>query len=716
MRLNGYISFVFVMIETCCGTAIGETVYFVAPHADQPVEEFDSADPGKFAKSSSAPHDTYNRGTNKAANWLVTYQDVLVGNGEGWDNPVFGQARRDTLLAVLAYIDSVINAPLAPTIEIHWETSPTSGSGFLAYAGTFFTLSTGFTGGAAATHIQTGSDPAAGLPDIQGAVDFGYPWQSNHLLMPSAGQFDLFSVLLHEITHGLGFLSLISPTGISEISISNPGSYSILDAYMEKDDGGAVEVGATTDLYTPAANYVGTTADLVSGRVVATLPTASAIRGANIVLFAPNPFQYGSSLSHWDTATYPDAVMSHAIAPGLVQRTYLPFEEGALFDMGYTGVSGSSPIINFTLVDQSVVETDGTVLISVNLSPASVTGSVSVNYSTSDGTATAGEDYTATNGTLTWALGESGVKTFSVPILIDAPIETSETFDIDLTAVTGDGFLGAISTSTVTILDPANIHVLSVPFYLDNASNFINGVPPSDGTAAFVGVKNTTNVPVNLTITYTDSEGNDHTPASNTFVLSANSMVSWRPFADDPVEGNVGRFVPNTDGGPAWGSVLIEADGPVTGRLILIDGSQNSSSLMLLPSGSGTTKLSVPFYLDNASNFNNGNVPSDGTASFVGVKNMSDVPVTLTITYTDAEGFDHTPIFNTFVVSANSMVSWRPFADDPVEGVVGQLVPNTDGGPPWGSVLIEADGPITGRLITLDGRQDSTGLMLLPNE
>jgi hypothetical protein len=260
--------------------------------------------------------------------------------------------------------------------------------------------------------------------------------------------------------------------------------------------------------------------------------------------------------------------------------------------------------------------------------------------------------------------------------------------------------------------------VLSVPFYLDNASNFdANGVP-ADGTASFVGVKNGRDYPITLTITYTDTGGNDHTPVANTYVLSANSMVSWRPFADDPAEGaGSGQLVPNTSGGPAWGSVLLEANGPVTGRLITLDGIQDSMAMMLLPEGGGTTTLSVPFYLDTASNYVGGAVPADGTASFIGVKNMSDEPVMLTLTYTDTNGNDRTPATNTYMLPASSMVSWRPKANDPVEGNnSGQLVPNTDGGPAWGSVLIEANGPITGRLISIDGIKDTAALMLLPNK
>jgi hypothetical protein len=260
-------------------------------------------------------------------------------------------------------------------------------------------------------------------------------------------------------------------------------------------------------------------------------------------------------------------------------------------------------------------------------------------------------------------------------------------------------------------------YTVSVPFYLDNASNLQGGVTPANGTASFIAVKNTSDEPNTLVLTYSDASGRNKTPANHLYELAPNSMVSWRPFADDPVEGNDdGRRVPNATGAQPWGSVTIEARKPITGRLFIEDGVQGSNAMMVLPQGIGTRTLSVPFYLDNAPNLVDGTVPSDGMATFIGVKNMTNNSVTLTLTYTDTRGNDKTPEDNTYVLPGNGMVSWRPFADDPVEGEnSGRRVPNAADVNPWGSILIQADGPITGRLITIDGASNSTGMMLLPN-
>jgi hypothetical protein len=123
-------------------------------------------------------------------------------------------------------------------------------------------------------------------------------------------------------------------------------------------------------------------------------------------------------------------------------------------------------------------------------------------------------------------------------------------------------------------------------------------------------------------------------------------------------------------------------------------------------------QLAVPFFLDNGGNLV-GSMPPSGVASFVGVKNMSAKSITLTITYTSDTGQDFTPVSNTIVLGPNQALSWRPGADDPAEGG-GQAVPNKSGGFPAGSVLITADGPITGRLVELDGDNQVRSAYTLP--
>ena len=90
-------------------------------------------------------------------------------------------------------------------------------------------------------------------------------------------------------------------------------------------------------------------------------------------------------------------------------------------------------------------------------------GEVSVKYSTNPGTAHADTDYTPASGTLTWADGEGGDKTFTVPILPDSLNEGKELFHVSLTDPSGLPGLG-LSTAVVAIApsDGAVINAASV--------------------------------------------------------------------------------------------------------------------------------------------------------------------------------------------------------------------------------------------------------------
>ena len=91
------------------------------------------------------------------------------------------------------------------------------------------------------------------------------------------------------------------------------------------------------------------------------------------------------------------------------------------------------PVVYFSGAPYTHNETPGSQTITVTLSAES--GKVvTVNYATADGTATAGDDYTETSGTLTWNPGETGDKSFAVPILGDALDEEDETIELTLSS------------------------------------------------------------------------------------------------------------------------------------------------------------------------------------------------------------------------------------------------------------------------------------------
>jgi hypothetical protein len=100
----------------------------------------------------------------------------------------------------------------------------------------------------------------------------------------------------------------------------------------------------------------------------------------------------------------------------------------------------------------SVNEGAGTVTLNVRRNGGSI-GTVSVSYATSNGTALAGQDYTSTSGTLTFANGESGPMPIQIPLLDDATSENNESFTLALQNPTGGATLGTPSSTQITLID-----------------------------------------------------------------------------------------------------------------------------------------------------------------------------------------------------------------------------------------------------------------------
>lgn len=108
------------------------------------------------------------------------------------------------------------------------------------------------------------------------------------------------------------------------------------------------------------------------------------------------------------------------------------------------------PVSSVAVADATVDENAGVVSVELERT-GSADLAVSVDVATADGSATAGDDYTATTDTVSWAAGESGVKTVDVPITDDTIAEPSETFVVNLSNPADTTISDA--EATVTILD-----------------------------------------------------------------------------------------------------------------------------------------------------------------------------------------------------------------------------------------------------------------------
>ena len=108
--------------------------------------------------------------------------------------------------------------------------------------------------------------------------------------------------------------------------------------------------------------------------------------------------------------------------------------------------------LGFTAANFLVGESSSNGVVSVTRSGGSA-GAITVQYlTTSGGTATSGLDYGDVSGTLGWSDGESGSKTFLVPVFNDQRIEVTETILLRLANAT-PGVSFGVSNATLSIVD-----------------------------------------------------------------------------------------------------------------------------------------------------------------------------------------------------------------------------------------------------------------------
>jgi hypothetical protein len=198
-------------------------------------------------------------------------------------------------------------------------------------------------------------------------------------------------------------------------------------------------------------------AQLASG-VNASLSLDLAVRqGADpqnhALVFSPDPFQSGSSVSHWDTSMFPNQLMEPSINGDLTHNVSTGDLTAALLkDIGWTIISSTpANTTQFSTAAQAVNETPNTTtrLDLLVTRSGDTSGPATVDYINVNGTASDRSDYLATVGTLHFA---AGVTSQIIPVFIvnDSFGEPAETFTVNLTNPVGCT-LGSQNSFTVTI-------------------------------------------------------------------------------------------------------------------------------------------------------------------------------------------------------------------------------------------------------------------------
>lgn len=185
----------------------------------------------------------------------------------------------------------------------------------------------------------TGTDAAPGQPDIEASFNSGFAdWYFGLDGRPEFTQYDFVSVVLHELGHGLGFIS-----SLEQVDPQNPRIEWGLDAqgrpvpydFLVKDGQDHYLVQDAIQNGSPEL-----AAAVTSQHVFLAGPFAvEAAQGAIPELYAPPEWESGSSIAHLDEYLYaegnPNTLMTPYIFNGEFQHQVGPITAGILRDIGW---------------------------------------------------------------------------------------------------------------------------------------------------------------------------------------------------------------------------------------------------------------------------------------------------------------------------------------------------------------------------------------------
>jgi len=266
--------------------------------------------------------------------WTIIYYDCLNATTIGFDDSVVGPQAQAVVAAVLSYIGNALEFPSGSTqrqFEVIFRDSQNiMGGQTLATAGTFFSnLANSFNDPFSLRHYVLGTDPLPTNPDIFATVNFGQNYFFDPTLTgtPAGNQFDFYSLMLHEFTHSLGFISLTREDGTSQFNVVN--ARSTFDRLFFATTPMMDVYAANGGLNLPASFTTG-----AQGQIVAT-NTELAMCTDTAVIFTPGTFQDGASLSHLDPTGLAGVVMNPTLAGGSTRREYLAVEGSILQSLGW---------------------------------------------------------------------------------------------------------------------------------------------------------------------------------------------------------------------------------------------------------------------------------------------------------------------------------------------------------------------------------------------
>lgn len=373
---------------------------------------------------------TVKKATLKVANPITTaplicgYYKLFFETGCGFENdsdPVqnsINQSRRLVLKQVYEDLSAFINSPLTTSgnkvnIWIRNINNITTSSGVLGLATSFYNIPRSSSGtivdGEIWKTIHLGSDSYvnSSYPQLyptnnfnvfyhgMTAINFSNPtiiWNTDLNISSPIGLDDLYSVILHEVTHSLGFNSLINEIGRSKFGYSYE-FYSRYDKFLKNNsiNESLITNSGSCSMYWYSFNSSLSTDTLHPGcstvNTGSTDPTSCNISGVlkyvgsnTVPIFTPSCFEPSSSLSHFEDTCFINPstgtpygnnlyfAMSNAIGSGIsnTKRFLKPEERNVLSDLGYSVKSIYGTLGLLTYKDYATTASTGITVAGLN--------------------------------------------------------------------------------------------------------------------------------------------------------------------------------------------------------------------------------------------------------------------------------------------------------------------------------------------------------------
>ena len=182
--------------------------------------------------------------------------------------------------------------------------------------------------------------PAQADMDINISSSFG--WYLGTDGNTPGGQYDLVSVVMHEIGHGLGFTGSMTKSGSSGSWGYGTSFPFIYDRFSEDSAGNSLIVNPP---YPNPSTALGNA--LTSGNVFFDGPAATAAAGGRPELYAPGGWSGGSSFSHLDESSYPAGTPNSLMTPQIGSAEAIhdpgPVTLGIFDDIGWELLGAPEP-------------------------------------------------------------------------------------------------------------------------------------------------------------------------------------------------------------------------------------------------------------------------------------------------------------------------------------------------------------------------------------